>query len=350
MSEETQAAEAAPAPVEAAQSNDITTEEYVAEKRAAREAAQAEQSETVEDTQDAPNDDVDAPEADKGDELPLEAVAEEESTEDQPQGVEVDGEEVADEQVEPPQFWTKEGKEHFATLDKVTQAYVSNQTKLAQANVSRIQTDLEQTKSGLQQDYQAKQTQLDNVIGLAEAFVATDANFSDDDLYKAILSGDVTPEQAQSMKLHRDAHTQRLEQLKAEVERAKTANYQSFVKTEFEKLAELSPDLHKSQETRTEVAQYLIKAGVPEDGLKNADAVSMSIAHKAMLWDKSQDKLAKAPKKAAVPPKRVSRPKKAAANQTSKLKTAKQRFNQSGSRDDYVAYQAAKREAAANAV
>ena len=260
-----------------------------------------------------------------------------------------DGEEVVDDEqvIDPPQYWTKEGKAHFSGLDKVTQAYVQNQDKIAQANVSRIQTELVQTKKGLEQEFQAKQMQLDDVMGLAEAFVATDANFSDDELYQAILQGKVTPEDAQSMKLHRDAHTQRLEQLKEQIQQARAKNYESFVKTEFEKLAELSPDLHGNPETRQEVAQYLIKAGVSGDGLKNADAVSMSIAHKAMLWDQSQDKLAKAPKKTAVPPKRVTRPKKTAVNQTSKIKTAQKRFRETGSRDDYVALQAAKREAAA---
>ena len=348
MSEETtlEGGASAPAP------ESVSVSDYVAEKREAREAAakeaeapvetaESEEIETTAETEETP-----AAETEVSEEQEIPADQPEEATDEGDEEEEIE----ASEPIDPPHFWNKEGKEYFTTLDPLTQAIILEHSKHAEAAVSRSQSEnaqLAQAVREQEQHYQAKHTQLDTTLELAEAYVATNLNYDDAQLADALISGQITAQDAQDMKLHRDAHKAKLEQLKVEIERVKSEDYQDYVKAEYTKLQELSPELHQNQDTRTDVANYLVKSGYAPEQLKMIGASDMVMAHKAMLWDKSQDKLAKAQPKKAKPPKRVTKPGKKSVNTQSKVKSAQERFKRSGSRDDYVALQRAKREAAA---
>lgn len=349
MSEELSAA----APEAPVNDGPITVDDYVSEKRAAREAAASEPEtpevvETPAVDEPVAEETVVEVEAEEEIETPVDDT-EEEIQDNQPEEVKEVEEDGEGEPLPAPHFWSAESKEHFASLDPQTQAIVLEQDKHAQAAVSRAQNEALTKGRELQaqtQSYQVKQTQLDSTIELAEAYVATNLNFDDSQLADAVLSGSITPEQGQQLRLERDAHMQKLETLKGQVQQIKEQDYQSFVHDEFAKLSELSPELHQNQEARTELASFLVESGYTPESLKMISANDMALAYDAMRYRKGQQKLAKAPKKKAVPPKRVTKPSRKSVNHQSKVKAAKSRYDKSGSMDDYRSYMKAKREAA----
>ena len=141
-------------------SESITLDQYVAEQREAREAeAQAaeqpaqepEADDEIEAQPDTDEQDTQDTDTDADEEQELEAQDEELDAEQPDEAtLEEETEQEVLEPVDPPHFWNKEGKEHFADLDPQTQAFILEQSSHAQAAVSRIQGEISQQV----QDYQ----------------------------------------------------------------------------------------------------------------------------------------------------------------------------------------------------
>ena len=132
-------------------------------------------------------------------------------------------------------------------------------------------------------------------------------------------------------------------------QKAETDAEQHFLRTEAQALSHLAKsdpvvaelmDDKEGQARRTEVAQYLVKHGIAQDRLKLISATEMSLARKAMLYDKAQAALkskANPSPSAKAPPPMNSGARPSIPRNEASIKALDDRLSKSGSIDDAVA-------------
>ena len=333
----------------------ITVDAMVAERREARESAaeasteavetETEQAEAVES---APSEQASL-EADdtelEGDQTPTDTDELETVNEGEQEETEAEGTAPS---IDAPHFWPEDAKQHFSSLDPVTQAYVAHQDKLAQAAVTKAQEEVSakvRTQTAqITHEYQGKLMHLEQSVEVAEALTLAEYGLSDQQLAQAIIQG-YDANEVQQYKINRDAHKEKLEALKAQVNQVKEQQFDSFVKAEQVKLAEIAPDLTDNA-TLTQVGKFLADAGRTQEELRHASAADLSLAYDAMRWRNSQAALANKPKPKPTPPKVMkSRGNKSAQPRNAQLAKLKSAAD-GGDMEAMLAYRKAKRAAA----
>lgn len=331
----------------------ITIDAMVAERREARESAaetptevETTETEQTEAVDVAPSEQASLEAADtelEGGQKPTDTDEPEKVNEGEPEEPE------AEEQpsIEAPHFWPEDAKQHFGSLDPVTQAYVAHQDKLAQAAVTKAQEEVSakvRTQTAqITHDYQGKLTHLDKSVEVAEALTLAEYGLSDQQLAQAIIQG-YDPNEVQQYKINRDAHKEKLESLKTQIAQVREQEFASFVATEQARLAEIAPDL-TDQATLTQVGKFLAEAGRTQEELRHASAADLSLAYDAMRWRNSQAALANKPKPKPTPPKVMkSRGNKSAQPKNAQLAKLKKAAD-GGDMEAMLAYRKAKRAA-----
>jgi hypothetical protein len=263
-----------------------------------------------------------------------EEPAEAEETEAEPEPV------VA---AEPPKYWSKDAKDAFAKLPADLQAVVLSQEGPREEAAAKAKAEAAEHVKAAQTEV-AKVNQLAQQLAdfLPQALETFQARWGNNPDWVAYAQQHGA-EAMSIAKAQHEAELGQLQQLAVAKQQAEAQAFEGYVKAEFQKLAEIAPDLadpEKGAERRTTVTKYLVAQGIEPAALKHISAAEMLIAEKARRWDEAQAKLQAAPKpKPAPPPKTVTKP-TAAQGATSQQRTAQQianRFAQTKSTDDAIA-------------
>lgn len=246
--------------------------------------------------------------------------------------------------VDPPSFWDAEAKAKFAELPPEHQAIVAAQAGKQATEASKaIQQAAEARK--------AAESQASKVNDLAAAL--------NDFLPKAVETfqgkwdgvdwvrwAQEDPTAAFQGKLQYEADQAELQRLNDAKDKADKLALEHFVTEQYAKLPELAPELvdpKTGQATRAELAKYLVDHGVDRAQLPHVSAVEMSIAHKAMLYDKLKASPPKVQPKTPSPATRAVAKPAAAVTPQNRNATVANRFAQTRSVDDAVALLLAKK-------
>jgi hypothetical protein len=315
----------------------LSVEQAVQVMRAQREApAEAE----------APEAPVEA--AEEPEEIEAEASpAEEPEAEEQVPAEEVEAEAEAEPVVaaEPPKYWSKDAKAEFAKLTPDLQAVVLAQEGPREEAAAKAKAEAAARVAEATAEVQ-KVTQLAEQLGefLPQAIETFASRWGSDPDWVAFAQ-EHGAEAMTLAKAQHDAELSQLQKVAAAKEEAEGQAHRAYVKAEFEKLAEIAPDLadpEKGPELRKAVTKYAVESGVDPSSIKHISAAEMLIAHKAKLWDDAQAALKARPKpKPALVASRAApvRPAAAATGRTSQVRSLEQlnaRLDKSGDVMDAV--------------
>ena len=259
-------------------------------------------------------------------------------------GDETDAEPEAVAPVEPPKYWSQDAKAKFAELPPELQAVVLAQEGPREEAAAKAKAEAAQQTQAAQAEV-AKVQQLADHLGnfLPQAIETFKSKWGEAPDWMAYA----TEYGAEAMIVAKVQHEQELallQQTAQATERATEAAREAAVKVEFQKLAEIAPELADPVEgpkRRSEVTSFLVSEGLAEDDIRNITAVEMALANDAMQWRKAQAALKARPTpkpNPAAAPRSPVRP--AAAAPVPAQRTATQvanRFAQTRSVDDAVA-------------
>lgn len=234
-----------------------------------------------------------------------------------------------------PQWWPKAAKARFAELPADLQAVVLEQEEKREAVTARAKQEaFEARRRASDRQAQAEQLadELAEVVPQAvQAFQSRWSQVDWDEIAEAYGT-----EHAQALQAQAVAEQQQLAQLAAVQAEAAQRAHLAYLAAEEDKLTgtELA-----DKARRGEVARYLLEGGAPAEQLSGISAFELTIAHKAMLWDRAQAGL-KASKPAPAEARPVVRPAAGTTHASPKARqsqAAKARFAQSRSIEDAIA-------------
>jgi len=271
------------------------------------------------------------PEAESDDEP--ETVAEVESEEQEPETV-----------IDAPHFWSAERKADFAKLPVELQQYVLESDKQAQRTVSQKLEEAANIRKGAE-------AQAELLKGLSER-ISTAAEQAEDtfsdrwsqftpEAWLKLAQSD--PNRYTQLKAQHDAESAIIQQTRAAKDAASKVEQARWVSEQEEALKTLAPELSdpvKGAANRGALSDYLISQGVPEQALSNVDALTVSIAWKAMQYDKSRTALKTKPPVEKAPVRPAATPSQ--SPQSSALAKAEARLRNTGSVEDAIRYLNAK--------
>lgn len=209
---------------------------------------------------------------------------------------------------EPPKYWSQDAKAKFAELPPELQAVVLQQEGPREEAAAKVKAEAAE-KSQRAEAEMAKVAQLAELIApRVEQWTKTfQSRWGDTEPdWQATLEhlistqGEaVAPAELMRLQTAYQAERKQLAEAHQAAAAAQHEAREAQVKSEFAKLAEIAPELADPKEgpaKRTEVAQYLVTAGVSPEAVQNISATEMVLARKAMLWDQAQAQLKAAPK------------------------------------------------------
>ena len=287
--------------------------------------------------------DQDAPEPDE--EFAAEPTAEDDPAPDEASGDEEEAARTEDPDapaIPAPKSWDASQRAVFARLDRDAQEIILAREGERDRAVNRAQTEAAEVRKKAQDEIQTV-TQVQAVLKqiLPQTAQALQSKWDGMTPDRWVAWAREDPSAYTAARAQYDAEQAQLTQLRAASQQAEGVARQAFVREQAERLKTLAPPLADPKEgpaRRTALATYLADQGIERSLIPDLDARAISIAHKAMLWDQAQKSLAKRPApapgrtaiKPAATPQARSPQREAAA--------AKNRFAQTGSIDDAVAW------------
>ena len=293
-----------------------TVQEIVEYRREQREqAAQTQEAETEEV--------VDEPETEEIEAETEEVEADQEISEDDPseevdlEASEEDSEEVDETEeaepapevpaVEPPQHLKGEEREQFTKLTPEAQAIVTRLAKNGEAVVTKKSQELSQTRQQLEQ----------RLEGLGDFISETEQalqHYENVDWVAAYNQCETAQDTAQvnAHKAQYENLQKRLTEAKQKQGEAEIAEHQTFVSERTSRLSELSEespiakalvDPKEGINRQKEVFAYMQKNGMTHDTLLWVPAEGLTMAYKAMMYDRGNAKAKELPKKQSATPK-----------------------------------------------
>lgn len=241
---------------------------------------------------------------------------------------------------EAPSFWSAEGKALFATLTPEAQAAIlAEENAVKQLTAKKLEGTAAERKAAKVE--REKFSQL--TARMAEAADVAESTFANrwagitPEAWAELAK--TKPSEYTALKAQFDAEQHAAQQAKAARDDAKQVEHDDWLIEQRERLATLDPALvdpvHGEKNLR-ELAGYLVSQGVSESDLPQVDALSMSIARKAMLYDAGVAKLAKPAQPPASRP--AMKPSGVDGGTSSQRASANamERLKKSGSIDDAV--------------
>jgi hypothetical protein len=249
--------------------------------------------------------------------------------------------------LEPPKYWAQEAKAKFSELPAELQAVVLAQEGPREEAAAKAKAEAAESVKAAQQEASGVKALAEHLgTFLPQAIETFKSRWGDDPDWAAIAAERGTDE-AVSLKFQYEAEQRELLKVQQATQVAQQESHKVFLREQFEALKTVAPELADPVEgpkLRAELGEYLIANGATPEALSQVTAVEMSIARKAMLWDRAQANLKAAPKPIAAPAKApVKAP--AALAPASQQRTATQvanRFAQTRGIDDAVALLLAK--------
>ena len=249
--------------------------------------------------------------------------------------------------LEPPKYWAHEAKAKFAELPPELQAVVLEQEGPREEAAAKAKAEAAETVKAAQQEASSVKALAEHLgTFLPQAIETFRSRWGEDPDWAAIASERGTDE-AVTLKFQYDAEQRELIKVHQATEVARQEAHKVFLREQFEALKTVAPELMdpvEGQKRREELGQYLIANGATPEALSQVTAVEMSIARKAMLWDRAQANLKAAPKPIPAPAKAPAKA-PAALAPASQQRTVTQvanRYAQTRSVDDAVALLLAK--------
>lgn len=253
---------------------------------------------------------------------------------------EEDSEEVEPERpaIEPPHFWSAEAKARFGELPYELQLVVQENEKAGSKATTQKLEEASLAKK-------AAEAKAEALTGLAERIAAAaeqaETTFADrwagmDQAAWLKLSRE-NPQQYIQLKAQHDAETAAVQQAKTAKDAASQVQHAQWVSEQEAMLKAIAPELAdpvKGPANRSAVAEYLKSQGVVEQALSNVGALEVSIAWKAMQYDKGRTALKPRPAAEKAPVRPAASPSQ--SPQSSALANAESRFKKTGSVDDAV--------------
>lgn len=264
----------------------------------------------------------------EGDPTPEDAEAPEEASEgEDAETAELEEVEQTLPAIEPPHFWDAAAKKQFGDLPRALQELVlSKEVERDKVVASKFEEAAKVRKAA--QDEASKLAtftgELDKLIPQAKATFQSKWGTGEIDWAKVTEERGI--EEAFVLKNQYDAESRQLQQLESAKEAVEKHEAEKTATLEAERIKQFKIDRDEQFKTiipdfvdpkvgqarQLEVVQYLAKSGIaPEITINAASAQELSIAYKAMLYDKAQAeaaKLAKAPKPPATPSRTPVRP------------------------------------------
>lgn len=286
-----------------------SVQDWVESRREAREqAADTQEAETVEET-DAPETEeieVEAVEAEADEEIseadPAEEADLEASDEDSTEVDELEEAEAAPATpaVEPPQHLKGNERDEFAKLPAEAQAVVARLAKDGEALVTKKSQELSQTR----QRFEQRMEGLTDFISEKEAQVQYYDNVD-----WVAAAQQLTPQEYQQHKAAHESLKAQLTEAQDAKGKAEIAEHQTFVSERTSQLTEMASSnpiakaLIDSKDRQKEVFAYMQKQGLPHETLLWVPAEGMTMAYKAMMYDRGNEKAKELPKKQSATPK-----------------------------------------------
>lgn len=278
-----------------------------------------------------------------------ETQAEDAETGDEAQG-EDEGEVTEVTTLEPPQWWNAEDKAIFSTLSEEQAAAVARNYEKQEAVVQKSKQEAVEAKRMSQAEaegFKALAARLSEVLPQAEKAFGSRWEGMTPEVWGQLL--DENPQEYIRLKHHYDAEQQELQRLRDEEKQASAVSQQAHFAEQRRILMEKAPELASNNEVLSELGQYIIDSGIPKEAIANATADELIIVNKARLWDLSQKKVAQSVKaskeKPVNPPQRSMAPTTARTATISPQKRQAQqlqnRFAQTKTKDDLVAIRTA---------
>jgi hypothetical protein len=345
MSTEFAPTASAPAPTSGAES--LSIDQAVAELQAApvesekEEAASAEQAEPG---QDAATFEEASGEA--GSDADSEAVQDGDDADDEGASSE-DGEQQPAKAVKPPASWAKDAQEAFAKLPPDLQEVVAAREKERESFANTKAQEAAQARKEREELLTFATQEVTKTLRMAQD--AIEGEFAGIDWTTLQASDPTTFLQLDAMRKQRLEKIMGLQQqreaLSAEQERVNAAQAQAALQEEAAKvlpvLKELVGESFTPAQFQKDVGTFLETSGVPKELIgKIQTGWELTIATKAMLFDKMQAAKTRAAQKVASAPrvqKPGSKPMVAEQGHTQKIKAASARLDKTGSIDDAVA-------------
>lgn len=236
---------------------------------------------------------------------------------------------------EAPAHWSSEGKAVFSSLAPEAQQAILAEAKASERVTAKKLDELANERKTLTQSTQ-------RVLSAAEKAEQVFAGRWDGITPEAWAElARTEPQKYTALKAQFDAETAANQQIQSARKEAEEAQHAEWLEEQRQVLASLAPDLVdpvKGAENQQQLFSYLIQNGATKEGIEKADAVSLSIARKAMLYDAGVAKLT-APKPQPAPAKPALTPSAAQSDnpQQRNLSNAQNRLAKTGSIDDAVA-------------
>lgn len=258
-----------------------------------------------------------------------------------PDDADRDGDEPAEKPaIEAPNFWAAEAKARFAELPADLQQVVLQQEKTREGAVTKAQQDAAEARKKADAEF-------GNVSQVAQAMQQWLPQAVE--TFKSRWEGidwakwaEQDPTAAFQGKLQHDAEIEQLQRVQAAKQEADKAQRQRSTQAEEQQLKTLAPQLADPKDGpkhRQDLAEYLVKQGVPADQLSDISAVAASLAFKAMQYDRAQAGLKNAPPRMGATPQKPLRPSAAQPGPSSQRDSDRvnNRFAQTRSIDDAIA-------------
>lgn len=219
-----------------------------------------------------------------------------EAEEDEEAEAEDEGELEAEEEtdpapvVDPPHFWPADAKDKFANLPADLQELVAEQER---ARVTHFNTAQEQLALARKAATTEAQKLIDQMPAIETALAEVDAAYKSENWETVDWAAwaDQDPAAAFKGKILYDAQTRQKQQLETAKQAADDEAFRAYTVEQAGELQRLAPAIAADDATRSDIVRYLINDnGYDPDLIRGIRAKDVVIAHKAMLWDRSQSK------------------------------------------------------------
>lgn len=242
--------------------------------------------------------------------------------------------------VEAPTFWSAEGKALFASLPPEAQAAIlAEENAVKSLTAKKLEgTAAEKKAAKAERDKFAQlTTRMAEAADKAEsAFESRWAGITPDG-WSALAQQD--PAKYTALKAQYDAEQHASQQASSVRKEVEATQHADWLSEQAEKLQTLCPELvdpvHGEKNLR-ELSDYLIQNGAAPESLPHVGAMEMSIARKAMLYDRGVAQLNKPRQPAPTRPGLKPSGSEAGTAQQRSSASAMARLSQSGSIDDAV--------------
>jgi hypothetical protein len=251
-----------------------------------------------------------------------------------------EGEEVeaAQPPIEPPHFWSAEAKARFAELPYELQLVVQENEKAGSKAATQRLEEATLAKKAAEAKAEVLASLAERIEAAAEQAEATFANrWAGMDQAAWLKLSRENPNQYIQLKAQHDAEMNAVQQARSAKDATSQVEHARWVSEQETLLKTIAPDLTdpvKGPANRGAVAEYLKSQGVAEQALSNVGALEVSIAWKAMQYDKGRTALKPRPAAEKAPIRPAASPSQ--SPQSNALANAETRFKRSGSVEDAV--------------